>query len=51
MVTEDTTVCIVEVMKLMNRVKANTTGRITHVLIENGNAIEKGQALFLVARD
>ncbi len=47
-VTPDTTVCIVEVMKLMNHVKAEVTGRVLDVLAENGGQVEQGQALFVV---
>jgi acetyl-CoA carboxylase biotin carboxyl carrier protein len=47
-VTPDTTVCIVEVMKLMNHVKAEVTGRVVEILAENGSPVEQGQALFTV---
>ena len=40
------TVCIVEVMKLMNHVKAGVAGMVVAVLVENGAAVQKGQALF-----
>jgi biotin carboxyl carrier protein len=43
------TVCIVEVMKLMNHVKAGATGTVVAVYGENGAAIRKGQALFAIA--
>ncbi len=41
-------VCILEAMKLMNEIKSETAGRITEILIENGAAVEFGQALFVV---
>jgi acetyl-CoA carboxylase biotin carboxyl carrier protein len=48
-VDEDSTVCIVEVMKLMNQVKAGRRGRIVEVLADNGTTVEQGQPLFTVA--
>ena len=43
------TVCIVEVMKLMNHVKAGVTGTVLAVYGENGMTVRKGQALFAIA--
>jgi len=45
-VTPETTVCIIEAMKVMNEIKAETKGRILKVLTENGEAVEFGQDLF-----
>ena len=42
------TVCIVEAMKLMNEIGADIRGTIKEVLVENGQPVEFGQALFLV---
>ena len=42
------TVCIVEAMKLMNEIGAELSGTIREVLVENGQPVEFGQALFLV---
>ncbi len=47
-VKEDTTLCIVEAMKLMNELKAEIRGRIFKILAENGQPVEYGQPLFLV---
>ena len=47
-VTEDTVVCIIEAMKVMNEIKAETTGTITEICVSNGQAVEFGQALFKV---
>ena len=47
-VTAETVVCIVEAMKIMNEVKAETKGTIEKILIENGEPVEYGQAMFLV---
>jgi len=44
----DTTVCIIEAMKIMNEIKAEVSGTIEQVCVQNGQAIEFGQALFKV---
>ncbi|MFW6381790.1 MAG: acetyl-CoA carboxylase biotin carboxyl carrier protein, partial [Bacillota bacterium] len=43
-----TTLCIVEAMKLMNEIEAETRGKIVDILVEDGEPIEYGQPLFLV---
>ena len=45
-VDEDTAVCILEAMKVMNEIKAEKRGRVVEVLAENGDAVEYGQVLF-----
>ena len=47
-VTEDTVVCIIEAMKVMNEIKAETSGIIAEVTAENGKPVQFGQALFKV---
>ena len=47
-VTPDTVVCIVEAMKVMNEVKAEVSGTIKKIMVENAQAVEFGQAMFLV---
>ncbi|WP_339319709.1 acetyl-CoA carboxylase biotin carboxyl carrier protein [Paenibacillus sp. FSL R10-2734] len=47
-VSEKTTVCIIEAMKLMNELEAEIKGEIVSVLAENGQLVEYGQPLFLV---
>jgi acetyl-CoA carboxylase biotin carboxyl carrier protein len=47
-VTEDTTVGLIEVMKVFNSVRANVTGTIVEVVAQNGQFVEYGQPLFLV---
>ncbi|MHC4268874.1 MAG: acetyl-CoA carboxylase biotin carboxyl carrier protein [Planctomycetota bacterium] len=47
-VGEETVVCIIEAMKIMNEVKAETKGKIIEILVENGTAVEYGQPLFCV---
>jgi acetyl-CoA carboxylase biotin carboxyl carrier protein len=48
LVEADTTVALIEVMKLFNPVKAGIRGRIRKVCAENGKLVEYGQTLFLV---
>ena len=47
-VTEDTVVCIIEAMKVMNEIKSEVRGVITEILTENGKPVQFGQALFKV---
>jgi acetyl-CoA carboxylase biotin carboxyl carrier protein len=47
-VAEETVVCIIEAMKVMNEIKAEVKGVITEVLVENGAAVQYGQSLFRV---
>ncbi|MCE9589413.1 MAG: acetyl-CoA carboxylase biotin carboxyl carrier protein [Planctomycetes bacterium] len=47
-VSADTTVCIIEAMKVFNEIKAETAGTIQKILVNNGQAVEFGQPLYLV---
>jgi len=47
-VTPDTVVCIIEAMKVMNEIKAEISGVIAEVLVENGKPVQFGQSLFKV---
>jgi len=47
-VNEDTVVCIIEAMKVMNEIKAETSGVITEVVAENSKPVQFGQVLFKV---
>ena len=47
-VTEDTVVCIMEAMKVMNEIKAEIRGVIAEVVAENGKPVQYGQVLFKV---
>ncbi|SDU17505.1 biotin carboxyl carrier protein [Verrucomicrobium sp. GAS474] len=47
-VTEDTVVCIIEAMKVMNEIKAEIRGTITEVLAENGKPVDFNKPLFAV---
>lgn len=49
-VTNSSTVCIIEAMKIMNEIHAETTGSIVEILIENGQTVEFGQPLFKVKK-
>ncbi|MDQ8181874.1 acetyl-CoA carboxylase biotin carboxyl carrier protein [Pelagicoccus sp. SDUM812005] len=48
-VKEDSVVCIIEAMKIMNEIQAEASGTIAEVLVENGQPIEFGQKLFRLA--
>jgi acetyl-CoA carboxylase biotin carboxyl carrier protein len=50
-VEEGSTVCIIEVMKLMNSIKAQTTGVVLDVLARDGQMVEPGTPLFRVELD
>jgi acetyl-CoA carboxylase biotin carboxyl carrier protein len=45
-VTPETVVCIVEAMKLMNEIQAETSGEIAEIYVDNGQPVEFGQPLF-----
>ena len=48
-VVEDTTIGIIEVMKLMNAVRAEVSGTVVEVLVEDGAVVEYGQVLLRIA--
>ncbi|HEV8097378.1 MAG TPA: acetyl-CoA carboxylase biotin carboxyl carrier protein [Burkholderiales bacterium] len=50
-VEPDTTVCIIEVMKLMNSIAAETRGVVTEILVANGARVEYGEALMVIGPD
>jgi len=50
-VTKGQTVCIIEAMKLMNEIQAETSGRIVEIKVENGEPVEYGQELFVIAEE
>lgn len=45
-VEADTVVCIIEAMKLMNEIQAETSGEVAKIYVENGQPVEYGQPLF-----
>jgi len=50
-VKAESVVCIIEAMKVMNEIKAEISGEIVEVLVENGEAVEYDQPLFRVKVD
>lgn len=48
-VQADTIVCIIEVMKLMNSIPAGVAGTVTHILVDDGEPVEFGQPLVVIA--
>jgi acetyl-CoA carboxylase biotin carboxyl carrier protein len=47
-VNEGDTLCIIEAMKLLNEIEADKSGVIKAILVENGQAVEFGQPLFII---
>jgi len=47
-VAPGTVLCIVEAMKLMNEIECDVSGKITKIMVENGQPVEYDQTLFLV---
>ena len=47
-VKQGDTLCIIEAMKLLNEIEADTSGVIKQILVENGEPVEFGQPLFVI---
>ena len=47
-ITEESVVCIIEAMKVMNEIKAERAGAIKEILVADGEPVEYGQPLFLI---
>jgi acetyl-CoA carboxylase biotin carboxyl carrier protein len=47
-VVENSVVCIIEAMKIMNEIQAETKGTVLEVLVENGQPVDYGQKLFKI---
>ncbi len=47
-VKEGETICIIEAMKILNEIEADKAGTVSHILCENGQAVEYGQPLFII---
>ncbi|MDO4723925.1 MAG: acetyl-CoA carboxylase biotin carboxyl carrier protein [Comamonadaceae bacterium] len=47
-VKEGQIVCIIEAMKILNEIEADRSGTIKQILVENGQAVEYGQPLFII---
>lgn len=50
MVTPETVICIIEAMKVMNEIKAETEGEVVKILVENGESVEYGQPLMVIRK-
>ena len=48
-VSEGQTMCVIEAMKLMNEIPADCAGVVKEILVENGQPVEFGQPLFVLA--
>jgi len=48
-VKEGQALCIIEAMKLLNEIEADKTGVVKEILVENGQPVEYGQSLFVIA--
>ena len=49
-ISDNSVVCIIEAMKVMNEIKADISGTITEILVQDAEAVEFGQPLFKVKR-
>ncbi|MEW6689866.1 MAG: acetyl-CoA carboxylase biotin carboxyl carrier protein [Pseudomonadota bacterium] len=47
-VEQGQTLCVIEAMKLMNEIEADVAGTVKAILVENGQPVEYGQALFII---
>ena len=47
-VSEGDTLCIIEAMKMLNQIEADTSGTIAAILVENAEPVEYGQPLFVI---
>ncbi len=47
-VEEESVVCIIEAMKVMNEIRAECRGTIVELLVDNGEPVEFGQPLYLI---
>jgi acetyl-CoA carboxylase biotin carboxyl carrier protein len=47
-VTKGQTLCIIEAMKLLNEIESDVAGKVTAILVENGQPVEYGQPLFVI---
>ena len=45
---EESVVCLIEAMKIFNEIKAEQTGTVAKILVQNGDAVEFGQPLILI---
>lgn len=50
-VDEDTTVCLLEVMKCFQTISAGVKGKVEKILVDSGNLVQKGDAVMLIRLD
>tara|TARA_B100001250_G_scaffold269938_1_gene232957 strand:+ start:862 stop:1314 length:453 start_codon:yes stop_codon:yes gene_type:complete len=50
-ISEGDTLCIIEAMKMMNKIETDVSGTIERIMIQNGDPVEFDQVLFLVSKD
>lgn len=50
-VSAGTVLCIIEAMKLMNEIESEVSGKISKILVENGQPVEYNQPLFLIEKN
>ena len=50
-VSEGDTLCIIEAMKMMNKIESDVSGTIERILVQNGDPVEFDQILFLVSKN
>lgn len=42
------TICIIEAMKILNEIEADHSGTVTKIMVDNGQAVEYGQPMFVI---
>lgn len=47
-ISAGSTICIIEAMKMLNQIEADVSGKVTAILVENGQPVEFGQPLFII---
>jgi len=50
-VTDESTVCVIEAMKVFNEIRSETNGTIEKILVKNATPVEFGQPLFVIRPD
>ena len=50
-INEGDTLCIIEAMKMMNKIESDISGTVERILVQNGDPVEFDQVLFLVSKN
>ena len=50
-ISDGDTLCIIEAMKMMNKIESNVSGTIERIMVQNGDPVEFDQVLFLVSKN